>query len=153
MAILKSRYKPGEFNEKRQRMARMPQGAILIRNSISAAPGFQIENVFVMAGVPKIMEVMLEDVRPRLQQGVPEISRNLRTSLPEGRIAQALEAIQQAHPQLRIGSYPFYLPPGSGGSAGTVLVVRGRNKADIDSAADQIAEMATGFGGRVVPEG
>src|SRR5579863_6065109 len=98
MAILAARYKPGVFNEKRQRMARMPRGAQPIRNSISAAPGFQIENVFVMAGVPKVVEVMLEDLRPRLRQGVPITSRSLRTALPEGRIAARLEAIQKAHP-------------------------------------------------------
>ncbi len=151
MAILSARYKPGEFNEKRQRMARMPRGAELIRNAISAAPGFQIENVFVMAGVPKVMAAMLEDVRPRLQQGVPVTSRSLKTPLPEGRIAAALESIQKAHPRLRIGSYPFFDPAGTPGSAGTTLVVRGRDPLDVDGAVAEIIEMAATFGVVAVP--
>jgi molybdenum cofactor synthesis domain-containing protein len=151
IAILSARYKPGEFNEKRRRMARMPRGAQLIRNSISAAPGFQIENVFVMAGVPKVMAVMLDDVKARLQQGVPVTSRSLRTLLPEGRIAAPLEAIQQAHPELRIGSYPFYDPEGTAGGAGTTLVVRGRDNNEIAAAVTEIIEMAAVFGAAVVP--
>lgn len=151
MAMLAARYKPGEFNERRQRMARMPQGATLIRNAISVAPGFQIENVFVLAGVPKIMEAMLEDARPRLAAGAPVISRSLKTLLPEGRIAAALEAIQKAHPDLRIGSYPFYAQPGAGASAGTTLVVRGRDKAEVEAAAKEISAMAASFGSPAIP--
>jgi molybdenum cofactor synthesis domain-containing protein len=150
MAILSARYKPGEFNEKRQRMARMPRGAELIRNAISTAPGFQIENVFVMAGVPKVMAAMLEDVRPRLQQGVPVTSQSLKTPLPEGRIAASLESIQKAHPQLRIGSYPFFDPAGTSG-AGTTLVIRGRDPLDVDGAVAEIIEMTATFGVVAVP--
>lgn len=152
LAILAARYKPGEFNESRRRMARIPHGASLIRNSVSAAPGFQIENVFVMAGVPRIMQAMLEDIRPRLEAGVPVISRSLRTTLPEGRIAAPLEAVQKAHPALRIGSYPFFAAAVSGGSNGTVLVVRGRNKADVDLAAEEIIQIAAELGSAAVPE-
>ncbi len=147
MAILAERYRPGEFNERRQRMARMPRGATLIRNRISTAPGFQIENVFVMAGVPKIMEVMLDDISPRLKRGVPLVSRNIRCSLPEGQIAEQLQAIQSAHPGLRIGSYPFFAPPGSGGASGTTLVVRGRDEAEVSTAADEVAELVKSLGG------
>ncbi len=71
MALLAARYAPGEFNERRQRMARVPRGASLVKNPVSMAPGFQIENVFVLAGVPKIMQAMLEDVAPRLARGTP----------------------------------------------------------------------------------
>lgn len=152
VAILAARYKPGEFNESRRRMARIPRGASLIRNSVSAAPGFQIENVFVMAGVPRIMQAMLEDIRPRLEAGVPVISRSLRTTLPEGRIAAPLEAVQKAHPDLRIGSYPFFAAISAGGSNGTVLVVRGRNKADVDLAAEEITRIAAELGDAAVPE-
>ena len=151
ISILAARYQPGEFNEKRRRMARMPRGAELIRNSISAAPGFQIENVFVMAGVPRIMAAMLEEIRARLQQGVPMSSRNLRTPLPEGRIAAPLEAIQKAHPLLRIGSYPFYSSESTAGGAGTVLVVRGRDRRELDAAVAEIIEMAAFFGAAVTP--
>ena len=146
MEILAARYRPGEFNERRQRMARMPRGATIIRNRISAAPGFQIENVFVLAGVPKIMEVMLDDVRPRLQQGVPVISRSLKVPLPEGQIADGLEAIQNAHPDLRIGSYPFFLTPGMPGSSGTMLVIRGRNTAEVELAAGEVMTLTKSFG-------
>ena len=149
MAMLAARYAPGEFNDKRQRMARMPEGATMIRNSISVAPGFQIGNVFVLAGVPKIMLAMLEDVAPRLQAGAPVISRSLKLALPEGRIAAALEAIQNAHPDLRIGSYPFFASPGVG--VGTTLVVRGRDTAEVDMAAKEIAVMAASFGSMAVP--
>lgn len=152
MAILAARYRPEEFNESRRRMARIPRGASLIRNPVSAAPGFQIENVFVMAGVPRIMQAMLEDIRPRLEAGVPVISRSLRTSLPEGRIAAPLEAVQIAHPDLRIGSYPFYAATSAGSSNGTVLVVRGRNKANVDLATGEIIRIAAEFGGAAVEE-
>ena len=152
MAILAARYKPGEFNESRRRMARIPRGASLIRNSVSAAPGFQIENVFVMAGVPRIMQAMLEDIRPRLEAGAPVISRSLRTTLPEGRIAAPLETVQKAHPDLRIGSYPFFAAAVAGGSNGTVLVVRGRNKANVDLAAEEIIRIAAELGSAAVPE-
>jgi molybdenum cofactor synthesis domain-containing protein len=146
MEILAARYRPGEFNERRQRMARMPKGATVIRNRISAAPGFHIGNVFVLAGVPKIMEVMLEDVRPRLQQAIPVISRSVKVPLPEGQIADGLEAIQNAHPDLRIGSYPFFAVTGMAGSSGTILVIRGRNNAEIDSAADEVLALIKSFG-------
>lgn len=152
MAILAARYKPGEFNESRRRMARIPRGASLIRNAVSAAPGFQIENVFVMAGIPRIMEAMLEDIRPRLEAGLPVVSRSLRTGLPEGRIAASLESVQKAHPGLRIGSYPFFAAATAGGSSGTVLVVRGRNKIDVDLAAEEIIGIAAALGDAAVPE-
>lgn len=151
MALLSARYKPGEFNERRQRMARTPAGASLILNPVSTAPGFQIENVFVMAGVPKIMQAMLEDVGHRLQQGVPVVSRNLTVRLPEGKIAQKLAEIQAANPEVSIGSYPFFAserpsPTGGAGNAGTTLVVRGRDGAAVDIAADQLAALARSFG-------
>ena len=108
MALLAARYAPGEFNERRQRMARTPRGASLIKNPVSTAPGFQIENVFVLAGVPKIMQAMLEDVAPRLARGTPVKSLNITIRLPEGRVAEDLAAIQLRHPELSIGSYPFF---------------------------------------------
>jgi molybdenum cofactor synthesis domain-containing protein len=134
LAILEPRYKPGEFNEMRRRMARIPEGGILIRNSVSAAPGFQIENVFVMAGVPMIMRAMLEDVAPRLKRGVPVHTRTVSARVAEGRIAAALARIQGEHKTVAIGSYPFYREDGSG----TQLVVRGRDSAAVSAAAEAI---------------
>ena len=155
MAMLSARYKPGEFNERRQRMARVPAGASLIKNPISTAPGFQIENVFVLAGVPKIMQAMLEDVGPRLQRGAQVISRSLTVRLPEGKIAQALAEIQALHSATSIGSYPFFAenhPSESGfaSSAGTTLVVRGRDEAEVEAVAQEVAALARSYG--VEPE-
>jgi molybdenum cofactor synthesis domain-containing protein len=151
MALLASRYKPGEFNERRQRMARTPRGASLIKNLVSVAPGFQIGNVFVLAGVPKIMQAMLEDIAPRLAHGVPVMSRSLTVRLPEGRIAEGLAAIQAVHPAVTIGSYPFFADsspggPGGGHTAGTTLVVRGRDKDEVEAAERDIASLATSHG-------
>jgi molybdenum cofactor synthesis domain-containing protein len=150
MALLKKRYAPGEFNEMRQRMARMPKGASLIKNPVSTAPGFQIGNVFVMAGVPKIMQAMLEDVAPRLAPGIPMTVKTITVGLPEGQIAAALLAIQERHRTLSIGSYPFFpgagLAPGMRAQVGTALVVRGRDAAEAEAAAEEICAMVRGFG-------
>jgi molybdenum cofactor synthesis domain-containing protein len=134
LAMLESRYKPGEFNVMRRRMARIPEGASLIRNPVSVAPGFQIENVFVMAGVPMIMRAMLEDVGPRLARGAAVLSRTIRTHIPEGRIAEELAEIQNAHGHVAIGSYPFYRQEGSG----VELVVRGREELHVEAAVRSI---------------
>lgn len=154
MALLAARYPPGEFNEFRQRMARTPVGASLIRNPVSVAPGFHIGNVFVMAGVPKIMQAMLEDVAPRLSKGVPVLSRSLTLKLPEGKIAAGLAAIQLRHPSLTIGSYPFFAwsggAPGQAGTAGTTVVVRGRDEADVNAASGDVEALARSFG--IAPE-
>jgi molybdenum cofactor synthesis domain-containing protein len=143
LTLIGARYKPGEFNEMRKRMARIPQGATLIRNSVSAAPGFQIENVFVMAGVPMIMRAMLEDVGPRLKRGRPVHTSTVTAPVAEGRIAAALARIQDAHGSVAIGSYPFYREDGFG----TQLVVRGREAAEVAAAADAIEQAlrAEGF--------
>jgi len=150
MALLAARYKPGDFNERRQRMARIPLGGTLIKNPVSVAAGFQIGNVFVLAGVPKIMQAMLEDVAPRLTRGVPVISRSLTVNLAEGTIADGLAAIQAAHPSVSIGSYPFFSQGGvvsiSRTSGGTTLVVRGRDEAEVGAAAGEISVLARQFG-------
>jgi molybdenum cofactor synthesis domain-containing protein len=134
LALLEPRYKPGEFNEMRRRMARIPQGGILIRNSVSAAPGFQLENVFVMAGVPLIMRAMLEDVAPRLRRGAPVHTRTVTAHIAEGRIAAALARTQVEHKSVAIGSYPFYREDGFG----TQLVVRGRDLQAVEAAGEAI---------------
>jgi molybdenum cofactor synthesis domain-containing protein len=134
LALIGARYKPGEFNKMRKRMARIPAGASLIYNSVSAAPGFRIENVFVMAGVPMIMRAMLEDVAPRLKRGRPVHSSTVTAPIPEGRIAAALANIQKEHPTVAIGSYPYYREDGFG----TQLVVRGRDAAEGAAAAGEI---------------
>jgi molybdenum cofactor synthesis domain-containing protein len=131
LALLAPRYKPGEFNEMRRRMARIPDGATLIRNSVSVAPGFQLGNVFVLAGVPMIMRAMLEDVGPRLEKGRVVISRTISAEVGEGRIAASLAQIQREHPGVAIGSYPFFAERGGG----VQLVVRGRDAEAVERAA------------------
>ncbi len=109
------------FNEARQRMARIPEGASLIENPVSTAPGFVIENVYVMAGVPKIMQAMMENVLPTLKGGEKLSSITVTSSVPEGTIAAHMGALQARYRQANIGLYPFYAASG----AGVSVVVRG----------------------------
>jgi molybdenum cofactor synthesis domain-containing protein len=134
LALLGARYKPGEFNEMRKRMARIPDGASLVKNSVSTAPGFQIGNVIVMAGVPMIMRAMLEEIAPHLERGAPVHSATVEARMAEGRIAAALAHIQEGHKNVAVGSYPFYREDGSG----VQLVVRGRDEAEIAAVAGEI---------------
>jgi len=97
----------GEMNEARMRMTRMPQGAELVLNKISAAPGFMIGNVIVMAGIPQVMQAMLEYVTPRLKTGTAMLSQTVRGDCREGDIGSELGAIAKAHGGVMIGSYPF----------------------------------------------
>lgn len=107
LALLLERIKPEDLNQARRRMARIPQGAELVANPISKAPGFWIGNVIVMAGVPAIMQAMLDDVAPRLVKGVLILSEILDThGLPEGAYAAGLAELARDFPQVSIGSYP-----------------------------------------------
>ena len=110
VAILKERMaKLGtELNEARLRMARIPQGAELVHNKVSGAPGFWIGNVIVMAGVPSIMQAMLDEVAPKLKTGTKLISETIRADAKEGDVGTELGAIAKAHPDAIIGSYPFF---------------------------------------------
>lgn len=138
LAILEKRYGKDEFNAARRRMARIPEGGALIANPVTDAPGFQIGNVFVMAGVPKIMTAMLEDVAPRLRTGAVVHARTLRvTGVGEGAVADILTAAANAERQVSFGSYPF--GHGSVGEIGTNLVVRGRDAAKVDAATEALA--------------
>ncbi len=133
LAILERRYGPGQFNAARRRMARIPEGGTLIANPVTDAPGFQIGNVFVMAGVPKIMEAMLQDVAPRLRTGAVVHVRTIRVEgVGEGVVAEVLRAAAEARPDLSFGSYPFGF--GGDGPVGTQLVIRGRDEVKLDLA-------------------
>jgi molybdenum cofactor synthesis domain-containing protein len=127
-----------EPNEARMRMARMPRGASLIANPVSRAPGFQMGNVFVMAGVPKIMNAMMEDVATRLTRGVPMSSKTVEFRGGEGDAAKPLGEIQKAYPSVVIGSYPFQAPDGFA----TNLVLRSRDEATLDLAYRDVCRMA-----------
>ena len=143
-----SYYAPGELNEARLRMAKTPQGAVLIANPISRAPGFRIANVFVLAGIPRVMQAMFDGIKGSLRGGPPVLSRTLVCAIPEGLLAKGLGDIQNAYPDLDIGSYPFTRR----GTFGVALVVRGREAARLDRCRDAIADLIRGLGGSPVEE-
>jgi molybdenum cofactor synthesis domain-containing protein len=101
-------YRGSELTPARLRMARIPRGAQLIDNPVSRAPGFMLGNVVVLAGIPRIMQVMLDAVAPRLKKGRPMLSRSVRIDVPEGDAAPGLAAIQAECPGVQIGSYPVF---------------------------------------------
>ena len=127
-----------EPNEARMRMARVPKGATLIENAVSKAPGFRIENVFVMAGVPKIMNAMMDAIAPTLEKGVPMQSRTVALQGGEGDVAKPLGEIQARYTDVFIGSYPF---EGATGFA-TNLVVRSRNAEALAKAEAEVKAIA-----------
>ena len=136
-------YPPERVNEARMSMADMPEGAELIDNPISVAPGFRLENVYVLPGVPKIMQAMLDGLLPRLRGGARVLSRAITVLAPEGDVAAAgLGDIQARFPALEIGSYPFWRPEGPG----TTIVFRGTDQAQIDAAAAALLELAARLG-------
>ena len=144
LAILERRY-GDDFNAARRRMARIPEGGTLIANPVTDAPGFQIGNVFVMAGVPKIMTAMLEDVAPRLRTGAVVHARTIRvTGVGEGAIADLLTAAARAEREISFGSYPF--GHGSVGEMGTNLVVRGRDETRLEVAVVALMAALAGAG-------
>ncbi|KZB71761.1 molybdopterin-binding protein [Thalassospira sp. MCCC 1A01148] len=146
--LLKSHYdNPADLNEARLRMARIPVGAELIQNPISKAPGFRMENVYVMAGVPMIMQAMFQGIKHQLIGGKPMVSRSVGGYIPEGTIAKVLAEIQGDFPATDIGSYPFLRE----GKLGTTLVVRGENPDDVNQAAERI-RLAIIEGGKDVIE-
>ncbi|MFQ5565263.1 MAG: competence/damage-inducible protein A [Paracoccaceae bacterium] len=122
-----------ELNEARLRMARIPEGAELIENPLSHAPGFILGNVHVMAGVPEIFRVMLEGLRPLLKGGAPLISHAFRVEAPEGDLAGPLGALAEAHPGVSMGSYPFYRK-----GPGAALILRSADRAALARAADAL---------------
>lgn len=142
-ARMERHYKPGEFNEARQRMATMPRGASLIDNAVSIAPGFTIGNVHVMAGVPRIMQSMMDWLAPRLAGGPPIVSRAVHAfGLLEGAVAAGLKAIADRHPGLDLGSYPFYRATGNG----VALVAKGPDPADAEAAIAEVTALIREMG-------
>lgn len=134
-----------ELNEDRLRMARIPTGASLIDNPVSAAPGFRMDNVFVMAGVPRIMQAMLASILPDLRTGPIMHSISVGCDLGEGTVASALRALQEAHPAVEIGSYP-----GKTGQLGRLsLVARGTDEAELDVVRQALTEMVSALGGQL----
>ncbi len=139
MALLQAHYDRAglEFNAARQRMARIPEGATLIDNPISTAPGFTLGNVHVMAGVPNIFQAMVASVLPHLTGGAPLLSQSLRVDRGEGEIADAFGALAADFPDLSMGSYPFI----QNGAYGTNLVIRGTDAARLAEAMKRLMEL------------
>ncbi|TNE35582.1 MAG: competence/damage-inducible protein A [Alphaproteobacteria bacterium] len=136
MAILTRHYETSgiEFNDARKRMARIPDGAALIPNPVSKAPGFNLENVYVMAGVPVILQAMFEGIAPTLTGGAKMLSRTIGAGLPEGKVAAQLGAVQKEYPGVSIGSYPYFRQ----GEVGTNLVLRSTEAGSLDAAFDKL---------------
>jgi molybdenum cofactor synthesis domain-containing protein len=134
IAMMAERWGP-DPNAARRRMARVPAGGELVKNPVQGPPGFCIGNVFTLAGVPQIMRGMLEDVGPRMRGGRPTVSRTVRVEgSGEGVIAAPLEAVARAHPDMSLGSYPFFGPEGYGSN----LVLRAR---DPEALGDVVREL------------
>lgn len=139
MALLGAHYarQSMDFNEARQRMARIPDGAVLIENPVSVAPGFTLGNTHVMAGVPRIFEAMLASILPGLTGGAPLLTQSLRVNRGEGDIATDFSALAAEYSDLSMGSYPFTLD----GKYGTNLVIRGTDAARVDEAMARLTAM------------
>jgi molybdopterin-biosynthesis enzyme MoeA-like protein len=138
-ALLLTRIAEKDLNEARLRMARIPAGADLILNKVSAAPGFRIGNVHVMAGVPTIMQAMLDEVAPTLKTGVKMLSESVRADMREGDIGGPLGDVAKAHPDTMIGSYPFQ----DDGRPNTNIVIRSRDQQKLAAAKAAVEAMLT----------
>ena len=138
-ALLEAHYRRAglEFNAARQRMARIPEGARLIDNPVSTAPGFTLGNVHVMAGVPNIFQAMVASVLPTLTGGAPLLSQSLRVNRGEGEIAGPFAALAAEFPDLSMGSYPFV----QNGVLGTNLVIRGTDSSRLALAMTRLAAL------------
>jgi molybdopterin-biosynthesis enzyme MoeA-like protein len=136
--MMMERYLPADLTAARRRMARIPVGADLVENPISKAPGFRIGNVIVMAGVPNIMQAMLDSAAKGLETGVRIIAQTIEAGgIPEGRYGGALGEIAAAHPSVSIGSYPAF----ADGRFRNQIVVRGKDIAEIEATREAIAAM------------
>tara|TARA_B100000579_G_C22652496_1_gene766926 strand:+ start:62 stop:829 length:768 start_codon:yes stop_codon:yes gene_type:complete len=133
-----------EFNEARQKMAIIPKGATLIDNPVSAAPGFRIENVFVFAGVPRIMQGMFKSISDQLSGGKILNSVTVICNIGEGLIAKSLEEVERKYAGLKIGSYPYFKPNGFG----TSIVLRSTNKKILRLASQEVLKSIENNGGK-----
>ena len=142
-------YIPAErLNEARLKMADVPVGSTLIDNPVSKAPGFQMGNVYVMAGVPSIMRAMFDELASTLIGGTKMESIAVASYLPEGAVAEPLSDIQDAHPNVEIGSYPFF----RAGHFGCTLISRGTDTAELEAVAEEVRQMIISLGGEPIDE-
>lgn len=140
--LLTRHYAATDLNEARLKMAEVPEGATLIDNPVSSAPGFRIGNVFVLPGVPSILRAMVDGLVVTLRGGDPVLSRTISAFATESAIAAPLAAVQDGHPKVEIGSYPF----ARAGRFGTSLVVRSTDRAALDEATAAVIEMLRALG-------
>ena len=134
--ILEAYYKPGEFNEGRQKMVKMPENAELILNPTSGAPGFSVENVFCLPGVPSILKSMLGGLKTRIVGGEPILSYTISLRTVESEIANSLSKVQNQNKDVEIGSYPFF----HAGKLGVSIVIRSESRSKIDTCNSQILD-------------
>ena len=134
--ILEAYYQPGEFNEGRQRMVWMPEKAELILNPTSGAPGFSVDNVFCLPGVPSIMKSMLGGLKNKIVGGEPILSHTISLRTVESEIANSLTNVQEKNLDVEIGSYPFF----HAGKLGVSIVLRSEDQSKIDLCNSQILE-------------
>jgi len=137
--ILESYYKPGEFNEGRQKMTWTPASAKLILNPTSGAPGFIVENIFCLPGVPSILKSMLGGLKNEISGGKPIISHTINLRTVESEIAKPLTSVQNSNKDVEIGSYPFF----RAGKLGVSIVVRSENQTKIDDCNSKIMEFVS----------
>jgi molybdenum cofactor synthesis domain-containing protein len=147
-ALLESFIPPERINEARMKMADVPVGSILIENPVSKAPGFQMENVYVMAGVPSIMRAMFDGLAQGLVGGKKMVSIAVASYLPEGTIAEPLSEIQDQHSKVEIGSYPFF----RGGNFGCTLITRGTDTSELEVVAEKVRQMIRDHDGEPIDE-
>lgn len=146
IAAMQKYYKDqGMLNDARLRMANIPTGAKLIDNPVSGAPGFQIENVFVLPGVPIIMQAMFDGITDRLVGGQPILTESITTNLREGTLAPGLAAVQENYPDVTIGSYPFFKK----GKLGVNLVMRSTDRGKLDKSAEEIRKLIVNLAGKI----
>jgi molybdenum cofactor synthesis domain-containing protein len=144
-AVLRAHYKMQDITEARLKMADVPDGATLLENPVSKAPGYRIGNVYVLPGVPRIMQAIFEGLRHTLVGGAPMLSCTVTSRVQEGVAGQRLGELQTRYPQTAIGSYPFIRD----GKPGTCLVVRCTDQAMLDEVADEIRKLVRSFGHEV----
>ena len=144
LALLSHYKREEDLTPARLKMAQIPEGAVLVPNPVSGAPGYRIENVYVMAGVPLIMQSMLDHILPELSEDAPILSNTVTCDLPESTIAMQLAEIQKEYPMIEIGSYPHF----RAGELGLSVVLRSTNNLALHEATQKVVLCLESLGGK-----
>ena len=144
--LLESYYPAKDLTDARLKMADIPVGSQLIENPVSGAPGFQLDNVFVLPGVPKIMQVMFDGLTDRLVGGDPILTESIVTNLREGQIAEGLLILQREYPDISIGSYPFFKDR----KFGVNVIIRGTRQDSLDTLKQKIIDLIISLSGKIL---